>query len=232
MEFTLAMLAVVALLMTLGMGIVTWRLLRDERRRSAARIAALAAELDGYRAAPPSLPEPATPSPFTGLGAASAEAPVPGWAAQGAGLVAAAGLVLAVVLITAIGLREGDGGEPGPPARAPIELLALAHEPAGSALAISGSVRAAEATVAGPLAVLATALDAGGSPVASRRVALPELVPGAVLPFVVEVPAAGVSRYRISFLRDEATVPHVDRRSSARAGDASSEGTGATGGAS
>ena len=228
MELTLAMLAIVSLLMTLGMGIVTWRLLRDERRRSAARVAALVATLDGDRPAPPSPTSPDSPP---------TDARAPGWPAQTAGLVAAAGLVLAVVLVTVIGLREGAGepeiAAPAAPAMpAPIELLALEHEPAGAVLAITGSVRATDASAAGPLAVLATALDAGGTTVARRQVDLPALRAGGVAPFAVEVPAAGVTRYRISFLRDEATVPHVDRRISARVGAAATEVLDAAGGAS
>ena len=224
MELTLAVFAVVALLMALGMGAVTWRLLRDERRRSEARIAALVAALEGSPGAPPSPVSPASPP---------ADARAPGWLARVAGMGAVAGLVLAVALVTVLGLG-GDGAGPetsAPAAPAPIELLALEHEPAGDMLAIRGSVRAADASVSGPLAVLATALDAAGATVARGRVDLASLAPGAVLPFAVEVPAAG-TRYRISFLRAGAAVPHVDRRTSARAGAAVTEVLDGAGGAS
>ena len=228
MEFTLAALAVVSLLAALGMGAVTWRLLRDERRRSEARIAALAAALAGDPAAPPSA-APEVPPP--------ADPRAGGWPAQAAGLAAAAGLVLAVVLVAVIGLREAGGEGPesastAPGAPAPIELLALEHEPAGPVLAISGSVRVADAAAAGPLAVLATALDAAGVAVARRRVDLPPIAAGVASPFAVEVPAAGVTRYRITFLRGEVTVPHVDRRASAQAVGAATEALDGAGGAS
>ncbi len=234
MELALAVLAVVSLLMTLGMGTVTWRLLRDERQRSEARIAALVAALDGDRAAPP-LP--------AGLGPPE-DAGATGRPAQVAGLAAAAGLVLAVVLVTVIGLREAGGegsasgasGASGAPAAQaampPIELLALEHEPAGAMLAIRGSMRVAGAAAAGPGAVLATALDAAGATVASRRVDLPSLAPGAESRFTVEVPAASVTRYRISFLRGDVTVPHVDLRASAQGVGAASEELDGAGGAS
>lgn len=228
MEIMLALLAVVALLTALGMGAVTWRLLLDERCRSEARIAALVAALDGDRGAP---------APSASLAGLPAADRAPGWQPRLAGLVAAAGLVLAVVLVAAIGLREAGGeGTPSaaatPAEPAPIELLALEHEPAAGMLAIRGSVRAADAPVPGPLAVQATALGADGGPVASRRADLPALAPGDVSPFAVEVPAAGVARYRIRFLRDEATVPHVDRRASARVGGAESGVLAEDGGAS
>ena len=228
MELALAVLAVVSLLMTLGMGTVTWRLLRDERQRSEARIAALVAALDGDRAAPP-LP--------AGLGPPE-DAGATGRPAQVAGLAAAAGLVLAVVLVTVIGLREagGEGSASGAPAAQaampPIELLALEHEPAGAMLAIRGSMRVADASASGPVAVLATALDAAGATVASRRVDLPSLAPGAESRFTVEVPAASVTRYRISFLRGDVTVPHVDLRASAQGVGAASEELDGAGGAS
>ena len=231
MELALAVLAVVSLLMTLGMGTVTWRLLRDERQRSEARIAALVAALDGDRAAPP-LP--------AGLGPPE-DAGATGRPAQVAGLAAAAGLVLAVVLVTVIGLREAGGegsasGASGAPAAQaampPIELLALEHEPAGAMLAIRGSMRVADASASGPVAVLATALDAAGATVASRRVDLPSLAPGAESRFTVEVPAASVTRYRISFLRGDVTVPHVDLRASAQGVGAASEELDGAGGAS
>lgn len=52
MDFALAAVTVVSLAMTMAMAVVTWRLLREERRRSAARIAALTAEIERSRSAP------------------------------------------------------------------------------------------------------------------------------------------------------------------------------------
>ena len=45
MEFTLGAVTFLSLLIAVAMGVVTWRLVREERRRSAARLAALAEEL-------------------------------------------------------------------------------------------------------------------------------------------------------------------------------------------
>ena len=231
MELTLAAVTIVSLLMALGMGIVTWRLLGEERRRSAARVAALLAELGEDAAGPPRASRADSDS-------AGEDAGRRGWQAQAAGLAAASGLVLAVALVAVIGFGGAGGDSPGSPAgaasaapAAQIELLALEHEPAGAVLAITGSIRATAAAAAEPLAVLATALDAGGTPVARRQADLPALAPGAVAAFAVDVPAAGVSRYRISFLRDEATLPHVDRRAAAGTGETASEALDAPGGA-
>ncbi len=52
MDFTLVTVTVLALAIALTMTLLTWRLIREERRRSAARIAALAAELGSEGARP------------------------------------------------------------------------------------------------------------------------------------------------------------------------------------
>lgn len=51
MDFALAAVTIFSLTLTVAMAIVTWRLVREERRRSIARIAALAAELERTRSA-------------------------------------------------------------------------------------------------------------------------------------------------------------------------------------
>ena len=276
MEFALASVTIVALLMTLMMGVVTWRLVREERRRSAARLAALAAEIrrgDEPAATPrqpphpypsvdvqsavdqprakrpkppiPTEPEPARPlaprpppvdvtirpeapssdSVVAGLSAGIATgglfgAPVEsttGPAARFAALGAAALLVVAVVSAAIVAFPDGDGDEAGVVAAGgqPLELLLLQHDKQGSFLSISGSVRNPVGAVAAhQLAVLAMAFDGDGAMVASGRapVELRPLPPGVESRFAIQVPAAGVSRYRISFVVDDATVPHIDRR--------------------
>lgn len=110
--------------------------------------------------------------------------------------------------------------------RPPVELLVLEHDKEGAFLAISGSVRnPSEAAPADRLAVMAMAFDEDGTIVASGRapVELELLAPGVASSFAVQVPAAGVSRYRISFVIDEITVPHIDRRTAV--GDLAPPGT-------
>ena len=58
MDATLAAVTVISLTMAFAMGVVTWRLVREERRRSDARVAALMADLDGRNLG---LPERAVP---------------------------------------------------------------------------------------------------------------------------------------------------------------------------
>ena len=274
MEFTLIAVTLLSLFLAISMGVVVWRLVREERRRSAARLAALAAELRsgrgaagnegpgaGFEPPPPpragssAHPEPAgagagggprrrgpsahpepdlfVPEPPPDSGAAAD--PLPGGGlfsppvestSTGRGRLAAfAGA--AVVVLAAVAalflLSEPDAGtgEDAAPdgGRPPLDLIALEHAAEGPFLDIRGAVRnPPRAPGAERLSVVATAFDAAGTLVATRRapVETPSLPPGADSPFTVRLLAAGVSRYRISFLLDDATVPHVDRRPAGR----------------
>lgn len=240
-EMTLIAVTLLSLFLAIAMGVVTWRLVQEERRRSAARLAALAAELggEGWSAsddpgpfAPRSaneLPDRSAPEP-AGDGGAAREpeagigglfsSPVPpapaGWGRLAA-LAGAAGLVLAVLATVFLsGSGAGDAAESLDDARPPLDLIALRHAAEGPFLDISGSVRNPLAA-AGParLSVVAMAFDEAGTLVATRRtpVETPSLPPGADSPFTIRLLAAGISRYRISFLLDETTIPHIDRRS-------------------
>ena len=221
MALTLSAVTVLSLLIAIAMGVVTYRLVREERRRSDARVAALAEELRresraGRLAAGPGKPAASGEPPLFDPPPESPSTAGNWLTAFGAAAVA----VAAVLAVGFFGLSGGDS-EPAPgDAHAPVELLALEHDTVGPLLAISGSVRnpSDAASLAG-LLVVAMAFDEAGAMVASRRtaVAAPLLTPGAASPFVVEIPADGVSRYRISFVIDDATVPHVDLRPPASA---------------
>ncbi len=239
---TLIAVTLLSLFLAIAMGVVTWRLVQEERRRSAARLAALAAELrsgEGWSAS--DVPDPFEPEPAADDGAASEpgagsgglfSSPVPstpaGWG-RFAALAGAAGVVLAVVA-TVFLLSEpgaGDANEPLDDVRPPLDLIALRHAAEGPFLDISGSVRNPAAVDAERLSVVAMAFDAAGTLVATRRtpVDTPSLPPGADSPFTIRLLAAGINRYRISFLLDETTIPHIDRRSAVQppipVGDAS-----------
>lgn len=171
------------------------------------------------------------PEPAPDSGAAAA--PVPGGGlfsppiestSTGRGRLAAlaggAGVVLAAVTALFL-LSDSDAGDAAAPdgGRPPLDLIALDHAAEGPFLDIRGAVRnPPRAPGAERLSVVATAFDAAGRLVATRRapVETPSLPPGADSPFTVRLLAAGVSRYRISFLLDDAAVPHVDRRPAGR----------------
>jgi hypothetical protein len=240
-EITLITVTLLSLFLAISMGVVTWRLVQEERRRSAARLAALAAELG--RGGELSVNEAADPlapgSPADGDAANAPEAETGGLFSSGfqststgwgrfAALAAAAvvGLVVAatVLLLSRPGAGDAaadDGGRP------PLDLIALRHAAEGPFLDISGSVRNPAAVDAERLSVVAMAFDAAGTLVATRRtpVDTPSLPPGADSPFTIRLLAAGINRYRISFLLDETTIPHIDRRSAVQppipVGDAS-----------
>jgi hypothetical protein len=100
---------------------------------------------------------------------------------------------------------------------ASLELLSLAHARRGQELIVKGLVRNPSAGVAHErLNAVVFFFDRNGGFVTSARAPLDfrALAPGDESPFQIALPApSGVSRYRISFRRDEGgVVPHVDRR--------------------
>ena len=194
MELALGTVTVIALVMTVAMGVVTWRLVHEERRRSAARLAALETELRKRRVAgvpTPALPTqtaaaPAQPtvlrtdrlSPPHRTTAAAGELFATttresgGWSRRAAGIGMAAVLVAAVISVAVVASLDGPA-EPAPAAPVPatVELLALEHAHQGAFLAITGAVRlAADAMPPSPLAVRAMIYDEAGQLVASARV--------------------------------------------------------------
>ncbi len=219
MVFTLSAATILSLLIAITMGVVTYRLLREERRRSDARVAALAEELRRDAGAGRPAPDPEPPAAPEGGADLPLFDPAPESTSTLANRLAAFGAaVVIVVVVLAVGFyvlsRDGAERAPDDP-HLPVELLALEHDTAGPLLAISGSVRnPADAAGVAELFVVAMAFDETGAMIASRqtRIAAPRLAPGTASPFVVEIPAEGISRYRISFAIDDATVPHVDLR--------------------
>ena len=248
MEFVLGTVTLLALATAVAMGVVTWRLVQEERRRSAARLAVLAAELQRRRATPrdprsaerPSAVEPAAtrataavpvdviirgPEPPRATNEPRAQgvnlfgAPVDatgGWSRRLAGL-GLAGIVLLVAVSAAIVTSSASDreDETGATDQVPVELLALKHEREDGLLAISGTIRnPLDGKVATHVIVLARAFDRDGVIVATQRapLELETLPPGSESPFAISLPAKRASRYRISFLIDETTVPHIDRR--------------------
>lgn len=171
MDIALASVTVISLTMAFAMGIVTWRLIREERRRADARVAVLMADLaaddDNARtvASPVRTPEsapprrraaPATPAtrpaPSAGTGAPRAPAPPSPTAlfAPIAGSPAALRPFLATVAATVVVLaavsftmlsERSRGSDPSAGTPEPVELLSLAHAKEGDYLAITGSIR-------------------------------------------------------------------------------------------
>ncbi|MFN7979779.1 MAG: FxLYD domain-containing protein [Vicinamibacterales bacterium] len=230
MDTLMPVITALSLLAALVSTAVAVRVTRDERRRRAARVAALAAAagLHDRRAAEPEVP--------SGLhefmpareveGADAAHAPIftAPIADSGSGgrqhrlLLAAAAVVGVVVLGGAATLVLGGRhtAAAAATARPPLELVTLGHQRSDAGLAVSGEVRNPDAapSVADVQAEVRV-FDAAGILIASQT-ALVEtraLAPGQSSPFAIPVGSATTAaRYRVSFSSAGTMLPHVDRR--------------------
>ncbi|OLC82196.1 MAG: hypothetical protein AUH72_07635 [Acidobacteria bacterium 13_1_40CM_4_65_8] len=229
----LLLVTLISMLLAVIMSVIAWRAAQEEKRRSDARIAALAAEIhdtDRPHAAPRAeadldLRRPVeTPVslPVTGLFETS------GAARTGPRLATVVGIGLLVfgsVAAVAFGLGTGSTNQASSanPANhatsenlVPLELLALGHERNGDRLMVRGVVRnpSAGREIDRVIAVVFLYNRDGGF-LASGRAAIEStaLVPGGESGFIVVVPgASNVGRYRVSFRTEDRVVPHVDRR--------------------
>ena len=216
MNVVLTALTVVSLIAAAGFALVAWRTLADDRRRSAARVAALASAIDGGvpRSAPASAPV-AVASMFT---------TAPGGSLKSRPLIKAAvvaAMGTAIVVAVAMSSR-GQDDSPSPAAGAarqgaPLELVSMRHARDGNSLTVSGLVRNPRAgSPATRITAVVFAFDKDGTFVASGRAPLDftTLEPGDESPFVVTIPnVANVGRYRVSFRTESGMLRHVDRRS-------------------
>ena len=198
--------------------IIAWRLAREDRRRSAARVAALSAAIDG-----PSIePMVIDAAPY-----ADAEAPAamftlePGASIKGRPLLKAAVVaVRAIVIIVAAAMSNRDPRQTPAAAAATqtaaLELLSMRHQREGNTLTVTGLVRNPDTgTEARRVSAIVFVFDRKGSFVTSGRAPLDFVVlePGGESPFVVTIPkVTEVARYRVSFRTDAGVVRHVDRR--------------------
>ncbi len=204
-------LAIVSVAAAAVCALLLWRVVREDRRRSDARLAALACAIDGPRpATPPAGPMATSPLFEAGRGSAMQGRPL---------LKVAIGFAMAVALIVLIamtGERQQAPRSAGPGVeQAPIELLSMRHTRSGDSLTVTGLVRNPGETAPARLIAVVLAFDRGGDFVASGRAPLefPLLTRGDESPFQVTVPkVADVGRYRVSFRTESGVVPHVDRR--------------------
>ncbi|MQA29125.1 MAG: hypothetical protein GEU82_04695 [Luteitalea sp.] len=222
--------AAVALAST--MSLVAWRVVRDDRRRSEARVAALAADIHRVGAGAGDDPPPWD---HGGDDPATLFAAVPPQPRRSALAIAigAGALVLggaAAVFMTVTGGQdpvtpagasaqlvqaspEATGAPASPPA---LELVALDHERGQDRFTVRGSVRNPDTTAAVKhLTAVVLLLTGDGGFLTSGRgeVGAGGLAPGTEASFEIIVPgAAQTGRYRVSFRNDDRVVPHVDRR--------------------
>jgi hypothetical protein len=232
----LLIVTLVSMLLAAIMSAVAWRLAGEERRRSDARVEALAREIHGEDALDSEVArgfgraydelelrptEPELRVDLFSSAAASSPAPSRSRAAVAAGLT-----VLVVGATAAFAIRHPAILNPSAVrnpqsattagAAAPLELVELGNERDGETLTVRGVVRnpASGARVDGLTAVVFLFARDGGF-IASGRATVDAapLAPGGESTFVVTVPgAADVSRFRVSFRTDDRVIPHVDKR--------------------
>ena len=206
MDTLLIALVFVSIAACAGCGWLTWQVVNNDRRRSAARVAALAVAI------PEEVPGPAVSvsSMFGTKPGGSLSAPH----LLKAAVVGALGLTLVVIAATTTrDHRRQDGLSANP---APLELIAMTHTRSGNQLTITGTVRNPKAGAPlGRIDAVVSALDRTGTVAASGTAPIDflNLAPGDESTFVVKVPgAAVVSRYRVSFRTGTSVLRHVDRR--------------------
>ena len=205
----MTLLALVAVAVALGLAYTTWNQRRDAQQRSAARVAALAAGIDGP------------------LESFSAEA---GFAEAGLktggyervamparhGWIIAAGVVPLALVVAALFVTRGPRQAAPQAAQQPqlLELLDMRHERAGDLFTVTGTVRVRGRNTA-PVTATVTARDAAGRFVASGDAPLDDatLDLDGESSFRVSVSGAlDVRRYQVRFETPLGPLTHVDRR--------------------
>lgn len=224
METILIGLTALSLSISIILGVLLARVLREERRRSDARVNLLTqiATADDppieYRVAVPDFD--LRPEEKTSASASTLFAEHDGPSAWPRRVLSAAAAVVVVGLLVA-GWNAVDHRAPSAPQAAssapqPLELLSLAHSQQADGLTITGLVQ--NPRTAGSVAkVEATALvfSADGTLLATGRAPLDftTLAPGTESPFVIRVAAKRAARYRVAFRgADGQPLAHVDRR--------------------
>ena len=200
---------------------IAWRVVREDRRRSDARVTALAADLGG-----PDLelrPFDMRTDFFRHEAAGHGGSRLTIVLAVG---VLAVGTALGVIVAASRGARPDAAGtgvaatraaQDGRTAEAPpLELVALGHDRDADRITVRGIVRNPTGGAAQDhLDVVVFLFGRDGGFLGSGRSSLesPALAPGVESQFLVTVAnAAEVSRYRVSFRNRDRIVPHVDRR--------------------
>jgi len=224
MDVMMVVVTLVSLVVAVTMSVAASRMVREERRRSDARVAALAADIRGEDLP---LRESARPTEAAALFATPPTMPARsrlGVAIVLGALVVGTGAALAIVFSgagtgpsVARDARPIDRVHSDPITAGPLELVALGHERETDGLTVRGVLRN---PASGPeihqLTAVVLIFNHDGAFVGSGRAAVQAttLMPGGETTFVVTVPAApGADRYRVSFRTDDHVLPHVDVRS-------------------
>jgi len=226
MDVTLVLVTLLSLALAAVMTVVAWRIAREEKRRSDARVAALSSEIHGSGDLPLNQRTEVATS-----GDLFAPATRPSSSPRAAAVVVGGAVLVVVAAFLWSSASQSSASSSSPVAKTratnaatkraepqtaavPLELTALTHERDADQLTVRGIVRnpPAGGAVHGITAVVFL-FNRNGGFVSSGRAAVEALPPGSESPFVVTIPnAKDVGRYRVSFRTDDRIVPHVDRR--------------------
>jgi hypothetical protein len=237
MTTILLTITIVSFIMTITLAAFVVKLLRDERRRSSARVAALAQMADLDSPADTMLGTVATEpdwtidgddrTPIAGeLFAPRAINDAPAAWPRRLGVAAA---IITILVLVGVVMRSGASsdrrvateaaaaGAASTQASGMLELLSLKHNQEANSLTITGLVQNPRDGVAlSKVAATAFLFGADGTFLASGRAPLDFTVlrPGDESGFVITVPVTlPVARYRIGFRGDDGRIiGHVDRR--------------------
>ena len=209
MNAVLIAVTVVSLIAAVVSSTIAWRVIRDERRRSDARVAELSQAIydDGVSLSRSTTLFEEPPPPRT--------ASYPVVAAIGASVIV---LVGGMTFVTARSLKHPvAAAQPSATiADAPLELLSLEHDRDGDRLIVRGLVRnPVNGAERRGLSAVVLLYRRDGRFLAGGRAPLPlaSLAAGETTPFVVTVAGADdVERFRLSFRTAARLEPHVDRR--------------------
>jgi hypothetical protein len=213
----LTSLTFISLAVAATMTVIVLRLVVQERRRSAARVAAL--EADIYRTEEEDIL--VLHDPPSTVHAGAHVLPAPPRAALGVTPLLAVFAAVAFAVFAGMSRYRATSAEPSRPAQAQaadqaLQLVSLNHERTDDRLTISGVVRnPARGTEVDHLTAVVLLFNQQGGYLTSGRspIETATLQPGAEAKFVVTVPGASdVGKYRVSFRTDDRVVPHVDRR--------------------
>ena len=214
-------MSLIALVVALSLAVVTLAVTllyraQIERRRSDARVAALAAALDDPLSEATWTDEPqpfAEPTESRGITLAVPEEVH--WSRIPAFAVAAL-VVLSASALLVVGMNSGGRAPRHAAANAPsIELMSMRHALDGETLIVSGLIRNPTTTATPALSAVVSVLGREGQIVARGESPLDPVMlePGKETSFRVSVPqVADPGRYRVAFLNGSHIVPHLDRR--------------------
>jgi hypothetical protein len=211
---TMTLVAIVAIAAACGLAVVVWTQYRDAQQRSTARVAALAAAIDGSSDLP--LAADGMLDSFEAERPALASSWQPPAMPSRRGWIMAAGAVPLLLILVALFATRGPRPASSPQAaRQPqsLELLAMHHDRAGDRLTVTGTVRVRGRDTV-PVTAVVTGRDGDGHIVASAHAPLDDatLDLSGESSFQVSVPGHDVRRYQVRFETPLGPLTHVDRR--------------------